>query len=364
MVSGGALFDTGPMVNQARAAEARRRLSALATAGLSPVEVQQEAIEVVGRVVPYDATCWAAVDPQTMLPTGSVTVDLNPSARQEALFAEIEYGYGPPDGNSFADLARREVPVGRLTELPYGEVVRSRRVNELYTSMGVAFDLRASFVSGGACWGVAGLMRGSGGSDFSAAEAGFLASVAPLIGTALRTASRSVLPGAGGGSGGPVVIVLGAGGDFTGVTPAARDWLEAWQAVRPGWLGVALRGVAATLSGSATGAAHARMRDVTGAWVALRAAPLMDLDGSSTERVLITVEPVPADEVIGIMMSSYALTSRERQVCAEVLTGQSTSEIADVLHLSAYTVQDYLKSIFAKVGVRSRNELVSRLRGS
>ncbi|WP_079312889.1 response regulator transcription factor [Microbispora sp. GKU 823] len=63
------------------------------------------------------------------------------------------------------------------------------------------------------------------------------------------------------------------------------------------------------------------------------------------------------------MMSSYALTPRERQVCAEVLTGRSTSEIADVLHLSAYTVQDYLKSIFAKVGVRSRNELASRLRG-
>ncbi len=361
MVAGGGLFDTGFMVNQARAREARRALSALAAAGLSPADVQQEAIDVVGKVVPYDATCWAAVDPQTMLPTGSVTVDLNPSKQQEALFAEIEYG--PSDGNSFADLARRQVPIGRLSDLPFGQVVRSRRFNELYKSIGVAFDLRASFVSDGACWGIAGLMRGTGGPDFSTAEADFLASVAPLIGIALRTANRSMMPGTSAGSGGPVVIVLGAGGEFTGATPAALEWLEAWQATRPGWLDVALHAVAATLSGSPMGTAYARMRDISGTWVVLRAAQLMALD-SSAERVLITVEPVPADEVIGIMLTSYVLTAREREVCEEVLTGRSTAEIADRLHLSAYTIQDYLKSIFAKVGVRSRNQLVGRLRGS
>ena len=348
-------------MNQARARDARRALSALAVAGLDAADVQQRAIDAVGRVVPYEAPCWAAVDPQTMLPTGSVTVDLHPSAQQEALFADIEYGAS--DSNSFADLARRQIPVGRLSDLPYGEVMLSRRVNELYRSLGVSFDLRASFVSGGACWGIAGLMRGSGGPDFSTAEADFLASVAPLIGTALRTAIRSRMPGTGAGSGGPVVIVLGAGGEFTAATPAARDWLEAWQAARPGWLGVALQAVAATLAGSATRTAHARMRDLSGIWVALRAAPLMDLE-SAAQRVLITVEPVPADEVISIVLSSYPLTPREREICQEVLAGGSTAEIADRLHLSAYTVQDHLKSIFAKVGVRSRNELVGRLRVS
>jgi hypothetical protein len=88
------------------------------------------------------------------------------------------------------------------------------------------------------------------------------------------------------------VIVLGAGGEFTAATPAARDWLQAWQAARPGWLGIALQALAVKLSRSVTQTAHARMRDLSGAWVALRAAPLMDLD-SPAERVLITVEPVP-----------------------------------------------------------------------
>jgi Bacterial regulatory proteins, luxR family len=44
-----------------------------------------------------------------------------------------------------------------------------------------------------------------------------------------------------------------------------------------------------------------------------------------------------------------------------VAQGLSTSEIAARLYFSPYTVQDHLKSIFAKVGVGTRGELVARL---
>ena len=44
-----------------------------------------------------------------------------------------------------------------------------------------------------------------------------------------------------------------------------------------------------------------------------------------------------------------------------VALGLSTTQIADRLHLSTYTVQDHLKAIFAKTGTGSRGEVVARL---
>lgn len=44
------------------------------------------------------------------------------------------------------------------------------------------------------------------------------------------------------------------------------------------------------------------------------------------------------------------------------MAGHSTADIAAHLFISVNTVQDHLRSIFAKVAVRSRGELVARLR--
>ena len=55
------------------------------------------------------------------------------------------------------------------------------------------------------------------------------------------------------------------------------------------------------------------------------------------------------------------LTDRERQITAACVRGRSTREIAQQLAISPYTVQDHLKAIFEKTGVRSRGELMGQI---
>ena len=60
-------------------------------------------------------------------------------------------------------------------------------------------------------------------------------------------------------------------------------------------------------------------------------------------------------------MEAYGLTSRELEVTRSIARGLGTAEIAAHLHLSAHTVRDHIKVVFAKVGVSSRGELVHKV---
>jgi DNA-binding CsgD family transcriptional regulator len=80
-------------------------------------------------------------------------------------------------------------------------------------------------------------------------------------------------------------------------------------------------------------------------------------DGPDASTAVIIERARPA-ELAELIVLAYGFTPREREVTRLVLLGRSTSEIAHSLHLSPLTVQDYLKTIFEKVGVHSRRELV------
>jgi DNA-binding CsgD family transcriptional regulator len=73
------------------------------------------------------------------------------------------------------------------------------------------------------------------------------------------------------------------------------------------------------------------------------------------------LERASSDQVASLIARAHQLSQRETQVALLVLRGLSTNEIAGELFISPYTVQDHLKSIFEKVGVRSRRALATEV---
>ena len=75
----------------------------------------------------------------------------------------------------------------------------------------------------------------------------------------------------------------------------------------------------------------------------------------------MVVEAAHRHQLAPLIADAYGLTEREQAVTQLIAPGLPTDEIARRLFLSPYTVQDHLKAVFAKVGVRSRGELVARI---
>jgi DNA-binding CsgD family transcriptional regulator len=83
--------------------------------------------------------------------------------------------------------------------------------------------------------------------------------------------------------------------------------------------------------------------------------------GPEPGRVAIILQGATPSSLTPLIAAAYGLTKRERELTELVLQGFATAEIAARLFISPHTVQEHLKSIFAKAGVRSRRELVGQV---
>ena len=77
--------------------------------------------------------------------------------------------------------------------------------------------------------------------------------------------------------------------------------------------------------------------------------------------VAVVVEPAKPAELAPVILAAHGLTKREGEIAQLVVQGHPTKVVASKLHISENTVEDHLKAIFGKVGVRSRGELTAKI---
>ena len=81
-------------------------------------------------------------------------------------------------------------------------------------------------------------------------------------------------------------------------------------------------------------------------------------------RIAVTVEPVALAGRIELYGRACGLTARERELLHRLARGADTRLLAREMRLSPHTVQDHLKSVFAKTGCGSRGVLLARALGT
>jgi DNA-binding CsgD family transcriptional regulator len=349
------------MSRGASAAQVEHEIVRACHRGLDVPGLQREVLATLRRVMSIDAAFFATADPDTLLFTGAHAEE--PLRDSQALFVENEFG--SVDVNKFAALATSSRHVASLDHATRHERSASGRYRDIMGPLGLGDELRAALVVDSHCWGYLCLHREDGHLGFASGDAALLARLGPHIAHGLRQAV--LLHGPAGAGAGPrpgVVVLDDEDLSMVGVTPEA----EALMSLVDGGAGplpVPVHAVATALISLERGDTSAppvpstRARTADGHWLDVHASRLQG-DG----RIVVVLEPAAGHTIAQLLLAAHGLTPREVDVARLVLRGTATTTIADTLHISRHTLQDHLKSIFDKVGVRSRRELVGRMLGS
>ena len=102
-----------------------------------------------------------------------------------------------------------------------------------------------------------------------------------------------------------------------------------------------------------------RLRSASGRWLVLHASRLRIADAEG--QIAVIFEEARPSEIAPLIVDAYGLTKREGGITRLVLRGLSAAEVSNELYITPNTVRDHFKSIFDKVGVRSRRELVGQV---
>lgn len=325
-------------------------------------ELRAGVIELLGREMPVDAYAFVLTDPETSVgvdPLASI-----PDLRELPRVIALKYTTPTHRWTTLYDVASlAATPIAARG--PWHDYVLERGVVDVASMV-----LRDRY----GCWGFVDLWSTS--SPYADRDLTLLRDLNAVLTAAVRGCQAWTFAASAGDTAGhsataeegPAVVLLDASPDLglviTGSTPGTDAWLtrllppDSWHSPVP----AAVLNVASQLlareadvdDSPAMGRVH-----VGGAvWLRLRASRL-DPSG----QIAVTIELASPADRIEMFARAHGLSPRERELLDVLADGVDTAAAAARLVITPNTVQDHLKSVFAKAGVHSRRELLGRVLG-
>ncbi len=190
-----------------------------------------EVIERLRHVLPVEAFCASTKDPATGFITHGMAEE---TGGENDTFWSLEHLYFEHH-QSVRRMVDTHQSVALLSETTGGDLERSPRYVEYLRPLGLTYEMRGVFTSGGYLWGSMDLIRESGSPDFKPREANLLRRIAPHLGNGLKMAAlRMQTPAEEGGTDVPGVLTLDYQGRVVQHTPAAERWLRDLEDLGPG----------------------------------------------------------------------------------------------------------------------------------
>jgi DNA-binding CsgD family transcriptional regulator len=341
-------------------------VEALACRALSESGVRLEAAARIRHLIALDGFCVSSVDPDSLVVAATDADNIEPSLAK----AFYENEYAERDFAKHEQLARSARRVRVLDQETRGDPARSRRFGRIVHPMGFEHELRAALTDRGTTWGFVHLYRAAERPGFDADEVAAIERAGPAMAAALKAAAAATPRNSPGEPAtAPAVLLLDGDDRVLGQSGPLARWLAAMHdpaRTTPGALPEAVASVAgaARRLGAASGGARVRVHAADGSWWTVHGSVVgspPDPREAHRWQVTVVAQPATGPELAGIMMHAFGLSPGERAVCELLLAGLSSKVAAARLGLSPFTVQDRLKHVFAKAGVRSRHELVARL---
>ncbi|MGW1540591.1 helix-turn-helix transcriptional regulator [Streptomyces sp. NPDC002309] len=353
-------------MNESATRRVVERISEAAAHSQDTETLWQSAADALSAAIPdlWD-TCWHTVDPESLLITSHFRQGR--AEVPESFLAElVAHESSSDDINGIVQLSRSETGIATLHEATGGNPGICPRWRRL-TTVGGDQELRMILrTRSGETWGALSLYREVGRPLFGPEVHALLRAVAPSLTQGVKRTllqSRAAHPET---DDGPGLIILDREMRVQSTSPGTERWLGRlpdgdWAAGR---LPSAVLSVAASVlrttdaGGSVAEPPQARVASRGGGWLFLHGARLA-LAGR--QQAAVIVESAQAARLHTLLMSAYGFTERERDVTRLILQGQSTRQIAGSLSVTVNTVQQHLKGIFDKTGVRSRRDLTGKV---